>query len=221
MDHQSVSLADSVCTEPKVPRTAARQQHRDNSLHGSPKEYYRRSVVIPFLDYLISELKVRFSETQRKASKLLCLAPNMVNESDKRLIETISETYYAEDLPSRSTLDTDYRKWKRKWAIQEAKPKSLEGALQDCDRDVFPNIHTLLRIACTLPVTSAENERSNSDLKRLKNYLRFTMDSDRLSALALMQIHRSASVDFNKIVSQFAKLHLRRMLLSSPLLDDN
>ena len=143
----------------------------------------------------------------------------MVNTSDRQLIETISDTY-VEDLPSRSTLDTDYRKWERKWVLLEAKPNSLEVAFKDCDKDVFPNIYALLRIACTLPVTSAENERSNSVLKRLKIYLRVTMRSDRLAVISLMHIHRSAFADFRKIVSRFAELHLRRMLLSSQLFDN-
>ena len=57
-------------------------------------------------------------------------------------------------------------------------------------------------------------------LKRLKTYLSVAMGSDRLSVLALMHIHRSAFVDFYKIVSCFAELHSRRMLLSSQLFDD-
>lgn len=130
-----------------------------------------------FSDYLISELKTRFGKTQRKAKKLRYLAHEMVNERIRQLIETIGDTY-AEDLPNRSTLDTDYRKWKKKWALQEAKPTSLEDALKDC---VFPNIHALLRIACTMPVTSAGNERNKSVLKRLKTYLRATVGTDRLS----------------------------------------
>ena len=33
----------------------------------------------------------------------------------------------------------------------------------------FPNIHTLIRILCTLPITSAECGRSFSTLKKIKN----------------------------------------------------
>ena len=43
--------------------------------------------------------------------------------------------------------------------------------LQACDPDIFPNIHLLLRIACTIPVKSADNEHSNSTLKLVKGYL--------------------------------------------------
>ena len=99
------------------------------------------------------------------------------------------------------------------------RPASPSAALLECDPDVFPNIHTLLRIACTLPVTSAENERCNSSLKRLKTYLRSTMGANRLSSLALMSVHCSVTVDFEQIVTDFGQLHPRRLLMTDPLFD--
>lgn len=93
------------------------------------------------------------------------------------------------------------------------------AALTACDADVFPNIHVLLRIACTLPVSFAETERCNSSLKRLKTYFRSTMGADPLSSLALMQVHRTVSVDFEKVVSVFAEKHPRRIALRDPLFD--
>ena len=51
-------------------------------------------------------------------------------------------------------------------------------------------------------------------VKRLKNYLRRRMGSDRLSALAFDRAHSSFSL--RRFVSRFAELH---MLLSSPLFD--
>ncbi len=54
-------------------------------------------------------------------------------------------------------------------------PATLYTALKACDKDFFPNIHVFLRIACTIPVTSCENERANSVLKNLKTFLRNTM----------------------------------------------
>ena len=50
--------------------------------------------------------------------------------------------------------------------------------LQACDAEIFPNIHLFLRIVCTIPVTSADNERSNSTLKLVKGYLRSTMTTE-------------------------------------------
>ena len=39
------------------------------------------------------------------------------------------------------------------------------------NESMFPNIHCLLRIICTLPVTSCECERSVRVLRRLKTYM--------------------------------------------------
>ena len=57
---------------------------------------------------------------------------------------------------------------------------TLSVYLQACDPDIFPNmlLLLLLRIACTIPVTSADNERSNSTLKQVKSYLRTTMTTE-------------------------------------------
>ena len=41
---------------------------------------------------------------------------------------------------------------------------------------LYPNIRVLLQVACTLPVTSCECERSASALRRLHNYMRASME---------------------------------------------
>lgn len=44
--------------------------------------------------------------------------------------------------------------------------------ISNCNNTLYPNIHKLLTILLTLPVTSCEAERSFSTLKRVKTYLR-------------------------------------------------
>ena len=63
------------------------------------------------------------------------------------------------------------------------------------------------------PVTSCENERANSTLKNLKNFLRCTIGQERLSALALMHIHRSYSVDLDDVFDIFKLKCNRRISL--------
>ena len=84
--------------------------------------------------------------------------------------------------------DVELFRWRRKWlkADQDHLPRSAAQALQECNHEFFPNVHKLLRILCTLPITSAECERSFSALRRLKTYLWATMTSERESELALM-----------------------------------
>ncbi|KAG0430646.1 hypothetical protein HPB47_022499 [Ixodes persulcatus] len=58
---------------------------------------------------------------------------------------------------------------------------------------LFPNVHTLLKILATLPVTTATVERSFSTLRRLKTYLRNRTAEDRLNGLDLINRAPSAS----------------------------
>ena len=166
---------------------------------------------MPFLDHLVSEMKHRFGSAQQKASKLHTLLPGSASEPDDVV------KMYEIDLPSPDQIPAEMRRWNRIWENKPAAPCTLMDALKECDQDVFPNRHVLLRIGCTVPVSSAENERSNSVVKRLKTYLRSTMREERLSSLALMQIHQNVAVDFSKVTQEFAERYPRRMLLADPM----
>jgi hypothetical protein len=67
--------------------------------------------------------------------------------------------------------------WKLKLASScESLTKNGLEALQNCDKDIYPNIHFLFKILVTLPVSTATPERSFSTLKRLKSYCRNSMN---------------------------------------------
>ena len=88
---------------------------------------------------------------------------------------------------------------------QVSSESSVWGTLllcHDCDKDLYPNMYTLLQIACTLPVTSSECERNASMLHRLRNFMRAGMTENRLTSLALMHIHydHEVNVDFMKLM---------------------
>ena len=109
----------------------------------------------------------------------------------------------------------ELERWKNRYAgkKERERPSSAGEALKECDKDLFPNIFVLLHIACTIPVTSCECERSASGLRRLNNFLRASMGKDRLSHLALMHIHYDTPIDLDKVVDAFATQHPRRLEL--------
>ena len=81
--------------------------------------------------------------------------------------------------------------------------------------NIFPNIYCLLRIACPIPVTSADHERANStalNTTLLKLYAT-TMTMERLSGFGLMKIHYQRRVDYDAVAETFAEQQPRRMLL--------
>ena len=97
------------------------------------------------------------------------------------------------------------RRWQSLWHIKSEEganlPHNLLLSFRFCDADAFPNIYRFLLIACTLPITSAEAERSFSLMRRLKTYARSTMSEERLSDLAVIAMHykEKISTDYRVI----------------------
>ena len=129
--------------------------------------------------------------------------------------------YYGEDLPSSSSLETELHLWKCKWSLSSQQlPNTPADALQLASYNMFPNIHKIFRLVCTIPVTSCECERSVSVLRRLKTYLRSSMGQERLSGLALMHVHYGMELNLEEIIDIFARKHPRRIMLADILRDD-
>ena len=150
-------------------------------------------------------------------SSLLCLLPALLVSREGNPVQAAFQ-YYANDLPSPQLSDVDLFRWRRKWlnADQDHLPSSA-AQTEECSHEFFRNVHKLLCILCTLPITSAECERSFSTLRRLKTYLRATMTSERESGLALMNIHYGRQIDIRATIDLFARKHPRRLLLSDIL----
>lgn len=73
----------------------------------------------------------------------------------------------------------------------------------------YPELDKMLRIACTLPVSTSACERSFSTLRIVKNYLRTTMTNARLNDLLVIGIHRgrAARLDLDEVIDIFIKKH--------------
>ena len=98
-------------------------------------------------------------------------------------------------------------------------PSNLLLALGSCDMDSFPNIHSLLVLACTLPITSAEAERSFSLLRRIKTYTRSTLASEHLSDLAVMSMHYNERISVDEVLHAFIQAHPRRIFQATLFVD--
>ena len=69
---------------------------------------------------------------------------------------------YDNDLPNPDIFDQELLLWKNKWCSTsaESRPSTLAESVKKCDEKRFPNVFVLLKIRCTLPVTSCECEKS-------------------------------------------------------------
>ena len=82
----SVSLSEQLVgadgVNPSVPRILApHQRHKCNVPHFSPEEYYRRAIVLPFVDHLMQETSTRFGPLQQKTVALFALVPRQQLEN--------------------------------------------------------------------------------------------------------------------------------------------
>jgi len=105
--------------------------------------------------------------------------------------------------------------WAQKWASQQHDkstiPQTAAESLAACDQRAFPLIHTFLTILLTMPVSTASAERSFSTLRRLKTWMRSRMGEERLTGLALLNVHRDIPVSIDNVIDRFAKSQIRRL----------
>ncbi|KAL4084920.1 hypothetical protein QTP88_027787 [Uroleucon formosanum] len=112
-------------------------------------------------------------------------------------------------------LPSELKLWKRKWiAFKDVdRPHIAVEALNYCNPKLFANIHFLLKVLATLPVSTATLERTFSTLKHVKTFLRNSTGQERLTGLALLSVHRDVTVNPDEVLNQFALQKDRNILL--------
>jgi len=78
---------------------------------------------------------------------------------------------------------------------------------------MFPNIECVLKILCIIPVTTATSERSFGSLKRIKTYLRSTMNQNRLNGLEMLNINKDIKITPEEVLDIFSTKHNRKLQL--------
>ena len=83
---------------------------------------------------------------------------------------------YQSDLPRKVYLVDEVECWKIRWALVDDKPEKLLDTLHATNRDLYPAIYIIINILLRMSVSSATSERSFSAMRRVKSYLRSTMN---------------------------------------------
>ena len=170
-------------------------------------------MAIPLLDSLIIQIQDRFSDEDRHARHSLYLVPCIIVNNTLELSEaTEGLLFWENDLPFPKSLGNELQRWQTMCQSAEKElPSNFLLALGARDDDAFPNIHCLLLIACTLPISSAEAERSFSLMKQTKTCTRSMMSEERFSDLAVIAIHYPERFEVDEICEAFVKAHPRRL----------
>ena len=113
--------------------------------------------------------------------------------------------FHESDLPCYKALDAVLDLWETYWLSNTScHPDNISSTLKSINFSSFSNIKICLRILGTLPVTTCTCERSFSSMRRLKNYTRSTMVSERLNGIALMHVHQEIIPDTEKVIDLYA-----------------
>lgn len=208
----SVVASKNFGSETRVPRTVNKQTGRENHPFDTPEQYYRRAIFLPCLDKLISELEIRFDENDKIFSSIEIILPKWASPEKVDLLDNL-KIYFEDNTPD-SVIKAEYLLWCQKWKGVEdnLKPKGTMDALVSCDENFFPNIYKLIKMLCTLPVSTASVERSFSTMKRVKTFLRNRTGHERLTNLALLSVHRNMTINIEEVLDKLA-LKARRISL--------
>jgi hypothetical protein len=225
---EAISTANKIGKSIEMSRLTEIQRNRQNTSGSSPEEYYRRNVMIPVLDNILTDMMHRFGKNQLTAMTLDILIPsNILNTCSVADFQSVEQSanFYASIICSEATANNctvavkpsmeRVINWRTMWIKRQGDNKPVPSNAIDiyvsCDQQFYPYIKRLVQILCTLKVSVATAERSFSTLRRLYTWTCSTISEERLSGLALMHIHRDISLNCDNIISIFANSHKTRV----------
>ena len=188
---------------------------------------FRTEFYYPLLDLLLSELRRRFStESCEVLVQLSAFNPTHWNEGNIENVRKLAKRY---SIPEEATcreytllkgsrylrdLIEEMEERRKKGWKNPYLPLILKIFGKSDLASLYPNLHRLICIAATIPVTIASCERCHSKVKIVNNYMRATMDEGRLESLVLISSERDVAEDIrlDSLVDVFA-LKPRKLVL--------
>lgn len=174
---------------------------REVPLNLSAKVGHRISTFYPSLDRVIAVIESRFAGNDQD---ILCALGHVILDRDM----PIQDEFY-QVVSSHYSLDLDILKAEKQIYLNFVKNRThqqettasgiVQNLYQNDLHGVLPVFNRVASILAAIPVSSCSAERSFSSLRRMKTYLRSTMDQTRLNSLALLNIERKYT---NKTVSE-------------------
>lgn len=122
--------AENLGVELTLPKTVQRQMQNSSNPTEFASNYWKNSILIPYLDSLIASLEVRFAESNSPAFSLLCLHPaNMLKKPRENLKSKANNFVDFYNLPN---LMNEIEPWYKIRAEKELNDVQLKD-LELCD----------------------------------------------------------------------------------------
>ena len=130
-----VEMANDCRTTIQIKRRCQQQTNREN-YEGEPKDFYRNSIFIPYLDNLISQLESRFHQIKLSAMRALHLIPKNL-DSLTREFQTDILTCYGEELENTDCFEQEFRLRKCFWSQSEELRSAPHETIKKVDENTF------------------------------------------------------------------------------------
>ena len=224
---QVVAASNGIEAHPREPRQRRLPSHLSDSVVMSTtgstevsdsQNVHLRRHMFAVIDRMIGALTERFSSN---APELLAFAT--VNPGSKSFLSFSHMQPVAERF-SYLGVDVDRLRGQSSVALNMFANAGPEHQVTNAEQVLcalqalpcaFRDLILFIEIVLTVPVSSANAERSFSTMKRVKTYLRSTMSEPRLNYLCMLAIEREISEvllkDPSPVVDRFAALKTRRL----------
>ena len=195
--------ASDLCEQPVLPRVRRPPRRVDDGapqhVFASVKEYYRREY-FEAIDIIKGELEQRFEQENflfaRQVEELLLKSANAkAVDLPERMKSLYCNDIDIEKLMVQLQLLPDAVKTTLLDGIPIKQVTRIQTLCQVFNhqssfKTLLSEVHNLLRIYLTIPVTTSTAERSFSALRRIKTYLRTSMSQARLNHCMLLHVLR-------------------------------
>lgn len=192
----------------------------------TPSESFKINQFLPVIDTFLAALDQRTAAYEEIELRFGFLSRfHTVNDEEISKRAKFLVSIYSEDLDD--TLEGELIQFKEFCAelldfdpekSDVSREQAMYSLIMNKDVDVkesFPNVEMLLRIYLTLMVSNCTGERSFSKLKLIKNYLRTSMNQNRLNCLTIMALERDIlrEVPVDDIIQKFAEQKARKVFI--------
>jgi len=199
----------------------------DNFNFTDPKSRYRR-MYFEFLDTSAATIRSRFEQPGMalclKIENALTAALAPMSDADEDNSVDADFVLQLKEICAHFNGDVNYTRLMRQLAVLRDAcgqnkiktvrdiTKYLKSSFPSLHREIFSEVSLLVRLFLVIPATSATAERSFSTMRRLKNYLRSTMTTERLNSVMIMNVHKDMldELDDATTVDEFVACNERR-----------
>ena len=184
-----------------------------------PARNFRVAVFCVVLDTALIQLKSRLEGQSLVTELFSFLFPaNLLKMSDEQLAAAAAKLQQVYHLDITPDLCQEIRMFRQEFVRFIEKSATVLDLLDILVGNglvvSLPQLSATFLIFLTLPVTVATAERSFSKLKLIKDYLRSTMNQERLDGLALLSIENKEArcIDIDQLVNEFASVKSRKQI---------